>query len=67
MDFGAMGDSYGGLFAHRGGYERYRSYSKHKSFILKQKSGLSTLDKTAVYHYRLSLFRKRRSKWTENK
>ncbi len=40
----------------------------HRSFILKEKSGLSALDKTAVYHYRLSLlFRKRRSKWTENK
>ncbi len=29
----------------------------HKSFILKQKSGLSALDMVAVYHYRLSLFR----------
>lgn len=39
----------------------------HKSFILKQKSGLGALDMAAVCHYRLSLFRKRRSKWTENK
>ncbi|GAA7651997.1 hypothetical protein JP0142_15150 [Helicobacter pylori] len=29
----------------------------HKSFILKQKSGLGALDMVAVYHYRLSLFR----------
>ncbi|GAA7682767.1 hypothetical protein HpMMM67_15250 [Helicobacter pylori] len=28
----------------------------HKSFILKQKSGLSALDMAIVYHYRLSLF-----------
>ncbi len=40
----------------------------HKSFILKQKSGLGALDMAAVCHYRLSLFRKRRTlKWTENK
>ncbi len=34
-----------------GKYERYRSFSKHKSFILKQKSGLGALDMAAVYHY----------------
>ncbi|RVZ75501.1 hypothetical protein EC590_07295 [Helicobacter pylori] len=51
-----------------GEYEHYRSFSKHKSFIPSRKSGLNALDMPAVYHYRLSLyFRKRRSKWTENK
>ncbi len=39
-----------------------------RALFSSKKSGLSALDKTAVYHYRLSLlFRKRRSKWTENK
>ncbi len=40
-----------------GEYERYHSFSQRKSFIFKQKSGLSVLDIVAVYHYRLSLFR----------
>lgn len=34
----------------------------HKSFILKQKSGLSALDMAAVCYYRLSLFRKKEIK-----
>ncbi len=47
--------------------EKHDNDEYHRSFILKQKSGLSALDMAAVCHYRLSLFRKRRSKWTENK
>ncbi len=47
--------------------EKHDNDERHKSSILKEKSGLSTLDMVAVCHYRLSLFRKRRSKWTENK
>ncbi len=34
-----------------GEYERYRSFSKCKSFVLKQKSGLGALDMAVVYHY----------------
>ncbi len=48
--------------------EKHDNDECYKSFIFKQKSGLGALDMAAVYHYRLSLyFRKRRSKWTENK
>ncbi len=35
--------------------EKHDNDECHRSFILKQKSGLSALDMAAVYHYRLSL------------
>ncbi len=47
--------------------EKHDNDECHRSFILKQKSGLGALDMAAVCYYRLSLFRKRRSKWTESK
>ncbi len=37
--------------------EKHDNDECHKSFIFKQKSGLSALDMVAIYHYRLSLFR----------